>query len=91
MNINYMAEYTTVRKRWNDTCTHSSKMPISVRKKKTIEQMMKAMKWLLRPESENELPLFESRLANIWANTGKILFWIVVAIGIGFLIAQLSS
>lgn len=94
MNINHMAEYTTVRDICNNTNLSSSKIMISRNKKKTIDTVIKAInvvKWLLRPESENEQPLFKSRLANIWANTGKILFLIVVAIGIGFFIAQLSS
>ena len=87
MNSNNMAEFTMIRERWLDTNSESKKLFIPDRKKKTIEQVIKVVKWLLRPESENEQPLFESGLAN----TGKILFWIVVAIGMGFLIAQLSS
>jgi type IV secretory pathway TraG/TraD family ATPase VirD4 len=94
MNINHMAEYTTVRDIGNDTDIYSSNNLISRNKNTMINTMIttiNVMKWLLRPEFENEQPLFKSRLANLWANTGKSLFWIGAAIGVGFLIAQLSS
>ncbi len=94
MNINNIAEYAIVR----DTCgkvnINNSKILTSRNKKKKIAAVTKVInvvKWLLRPESENEQPQFDSRLASIWANTVKSLFWMGVAIGMGFLIAQLSA
>jgi hypothetical protein len=91
MNTNTIAEYTTCRHRG----TNVSGNILAAKKTKQIKdgglKAIKMMKWLLRPESENDYPLFESRLANIWANITKSLFWVGVAIAVGFIIAQLSS
>jgi len=93
MNINTIAKYTTV----SDICITSRATNGSLVSKKATKvinagiKVIDVAKWLLRPESEYEQPLFDSRLMNVFANISKSLFWIGVAVGMGFLIAQLSS
>ena len=91
MNTNTITEYVTGQH--NET--NVSGNILTTENTKQIKdgglKAIKMLKWLLRPESENEYPLFESHFLNICANIVKSLFWIGVAIAVGFIIAQLSS
>lgn len=91
MNTTHTPGYTTVRDIWHNLDFYGNKIGIPVNEKLTMEKIEDIAQWLLQAESTEDLPQPAPGKTGTWANAGKAVFWIATAIGVGFLIAQLSS
>lgn len=91
MNINHMTGYTTVRDIWHNLDFYSDRICLQAKKNESMDKVMNAAKWVLQPESSEDLPVLATENTNIWAKAVKAIFWFTVSIAIGFLIAQLGS
>lgn len=87
MNINEAANYMTTQSTSIEVNSQdNNNLKCAQKKTARIGKVFDLIKWVILPESENSSLRCQSRLANI----AKSLFWIVAAISMSFLIAQLN-
>ena len=91
MNINCIANNTAIDELRSSSPVYSNKKHLTGRNDSQWALAAKTVKWLLQPESSEELPMSTPGEKKPLAGAGKILFWLTVSIGASILLGQLGG